>query len=59
MIQMEYGFDFHRLLELTELFNVNDSPEKASSDIKHKSELMSHVWDLILLNLERFYSIET
>ena len=56
---MEYGFDFHRLCGTTELFNVNDSPEKASSDIKHKSELMSHVWDLILLNLERFYSIET
>ena len=56
---MQYGFDFHRLCGTTELFNVNDSAEKASSDIKHKSELMSHVWDLILLNLERFHSIET
>ena len=56
---MEYGFDFHRLFKTTELFKVNDSPEKASSDSKHKSELMSHVWNLILLNLERFYSFET
>ena len=41
---MEYGFDFHRLFETTALFKrMDESPEKASSDIKHKSELMSHV----------------